>query len=1461
MMLIRERECGISMSRNGVWKILTVFAIVFACLMMFTGNADAATEGDFEYSVSSDGATITGYTGTGGAVTIPSTLGGYDVISIDSSAFSENTTITSISIPSSVTALDSGVFEGCTGLVTIIFEPGSTISAIPGRAFYGCTSLTTITIPESVTSIGGYYGDYTFEGCTSLVTITIPDAVTFMGSYTFRNCTALEEVVFGEDSLLKTIGTYDYTFGGLFKGCSSLVSLYLPKLIDVPISETDFEGCTSLTSFSVHPDSKRFITVDGVLCYKSSKTVGSEKVYYASAIYVYPAAKAGTSYTVPETISSLASGAFQDCKLTSIDLSSSQVTAISSHVFRNCTQLTSISIPATIESINSTAFEGCISLSAFIVDSNSEDFSSSNGILFDKDASTLVRYPIAKVGTSYTLPTTVDTIGANAFEGCVSLESVVITSDTGRFWIGNGAFEGCTSLDTISITGSIGYLSIGSGVFKDCPSALKMFTFSKSGSSETVAFTDSDYKHECTDFTGDVGSLYLSWHYAPYWISYDPYGDVILVAYDDRTVVDLTVPDVIGDKPVVELGDAIFENFSKLTSISLPNSIKKVGTDVFSGCISLKSVNIPSQLTVIKDDMFEGCTSLAQVTIPEGITEIGDRAFMGCHSLKGLEFPDSLRDIEQYAFYNCIGLASITIDTANSQLRSIREGAFENCISLVGISLPSNSFVLGSKVFKNCRSITSMVIPEVHTVPSGFLEGCVSLKTVVIPEGVSVIGSYVFKGCESLTTLSIPRNITEIGFEAICGLRSLTSVTVSPDNDRYYSIDGVLYEDYKNGIYLTLYPSNKSGDVYTMPDDVEYIRNLALLNNPHIKTWILSESLVHDAEGLLPSGCSNLESIQISTNNGDYHSEDGVLYNKSKTMVLCYPAARPGDTYAVLNDTLTIGYCSFEDTRFLETIILPDSVTLIEVGAFQNGSKLKTVMVGNGVTEVDGAAFTNCDSIESIQMSIPALGRTISISPDQMMFWADTSVIKSKDGNGFVKIEYDYVSADEDFSVLYSVVPAIYSVAFESNGGDGAMPSLTFEMQESKALPANVFERPLYEFVSWNTKSDGSGVSYTDTQVVSGMTTVSGSTVVLYAQWAPTEYHVEFDPNGGFGEMEGQTLTVYVPTALKENTYAYDQKKFVSWNTKSDGSGVSYTDMQVITDVINKGFDVTLYAQWADLDKYPVTFIDTDGSVFESQMLTLGTTIVCPEAVPYKGDDYMFTYSFHEWTGYVEGMSVTGSHTFYPVFVAYLLDIDEPVNDTVEVNAPAEIVDIGGLVTNVNNMFANGTIDSFDIEFDDGAISIDGDAFSSIDADNGSIGVLPVEDVNVPNNLASKTGDRPVYNVFIGGIHEFEGNLTISFNYQLGEGESSENLRIWHFDSNGNYVEEVCTYDAENQKVTFTTDNLSYFSIMHIVGGSDPDNGPEDDDGGMGIGLIIGIVVGVIAVAGIGVFVFLRTRP
>jgi hypothetical protein len=219
-----------------------------------------AVEGQWYYIIEDGGATITYSTATG-AVTIPSVLGGYTVKKVGSNGpaifgYPNNTTVTSVTIPNSVTSIGFGafyrceglssitipnsvtsigtqVFAGCTKLTSIIIP--SSLTIIGETAFLNCTSLTNVTISNGVTSIG----DYAFAGCTSLASITIPSSVTRIGNWAFHDCTKLTSII--TPPTVTSIGDY------AFQSCKKLTCIIIPPSV-TSIGTGAFNACFTLVT-------------------------------------------------------------------------------------------------------------------------------------------------------------------------------------------------------------------------------------------------------------------------------------------------------------------------------------------------------------------------------------------------------------------------------------------------------------------------------------------------------------------------------------------------------------------------------------------------------------------------------------------------------------------------------------------------------------------------------------------------------------------------------------------------------------------------------------------------------------------------------------------------------------------------------------------------------------------------------------------------------------------------------------------------------------------------------------------------------------------------------------------------------------------------------------------------------------------------------------------------------------
>ena len=213
--------------------------LFFAAAILSSGLAATADPSHYTYTVSSKRATITGYTGPGGDITIPDTLGGYPVVFIYFYAFAENTSITRVTLPANLVTIYEGAFSFCTSLASITVP--ASLEFIGESAFSQCTSLAGIAFPTNLTTIGGA----AFANCGRITSLELPASLTYIGSSAFTKCTGLTSIVI--PASLTTIESYT------FEECTSLTSVEIPDSITT-IDTSAFEDCTSLSRIII-PDS------------------------------------------------------------------------------------------------------------------------------------------------------------------------------------------------------------------------------------------------------------------------------------------------------------------------------------------------------------------------------------------------------------------------------------------------------------------------------------------------------------------------------------------------------------------------------------------------------------------------------------------------------------------------------------------------------------------------------------------------------------------------------------------------------------------------------------------------------------------------------------------------------------------------------------------------------------------------------------------------------------------------------------------------------------------------------------------------------------------------------------------------------------------------------------------------------------------------------------------------------
>jgi hypothetical protein len=384
----------------------------------------------------------------------------------------------------------------------------------------------------------------------------------------------------------------------------------------------------------------------------------------------------------------------------------------------------------------------------------------------------------------------------------------------------------------------------------------------------------------------------------------------------------VTVPINIDGLTVTSIGYDAFYDSTNVTGVTIPDSVTSIG--IFGGCTSLTNVRIGDSVTNIVSWAFFGCTNLSTLTIGNSVTSIGDYAFDYCTSLTNITIPMSVTSLGFEAFASCASLTNITIPGG---VTGIKDEAFSYCTSLLSIAVDTNNPAYSS--------VDGVLFDKSQSTLIEFPGG--RAGNYSIPDNVTSIGDWAFYFCTNLTSVTIVDSVTNVGNEAFMSCASLTTVTIG---------DGV------TSIGESAFSGSSLSSV-TIPSGVTSIGQDAFL-------------------------CA-LTAITVDTNNPAYSSVNGVLFDKSQTMLIQFPIARTGN-YTIPDSVIGIEYDAFNGSS-LTSITIPGSVTSIGGDAFMY-SGLTNITIPNSVTNIGTFAFGMCYNLTNVTIgdNVTSIGESAFLS-------------------------------------------------------------------------------------------------------------------------------------------------------------------------------------------------------------------------------------------------------------------------------------------------------------------------------------------------------------------------------------------------------------------------------------------------------------------------------------------------
>ena len=684
-----------------------------------------------------------------------------DTEGIADCAFENCGGLNSVTIPTSVTYIGKGAFNGCTELTsvnvpvidlssfchnsivsTIKYAIGKPIKLIDNKG----KEIKEYIIPDDVTSIDYY----SFMNCSGLTSLVIPNSVTDIGNYAFENCSGLTSVIIPN--------SVKFICQCAFKGCSGLTSITIPNSVTY-ITNDAFEDCCGLKSVvfdcqEVTSLFSGFSSIEEITLSGNVTSIEEEAFKDCCSL---------TSVIVCCNLTSIGDNPFSGCSnIENVTYDCEKVI----NLFQGITSIKQVIMTESVTSINQNAFSGCSGLNSVIIGSGVKSIG--NNAFKDTNVMKCIWLTNTPPSGYNQVQGKVNYVSNNQYS---SLNNTVQYEFLSSYFEVDGVIyvpvspseRTCDAIDCV-------YDKSAENIIIDETVTNKGITLSVKKVNPYTCYKNQSIKDVKLSFSGDIGEYAFSSCSYMTTATINNYGNIGRYAFSPCFALK-TVE--LGQK-VTSIDSYAFSECEELQSIMIPDAVNSVGSHAFQKCSSLISATIGNGAETINDYAFSGCSALNELKIGSNVKTIESYAFSGCSILPSITIPQTVTDIKNGVFDGCNSLTEVIFSDSNMELNlgsNDSNPLFSSCpldYVYIGRNINYNtSLNSGYSPFYCNTTLREVNITDKETeISENEFYGCSNLQKVTIGDGVTIIGNRAFSSCSSLKNFSFGTQMKNIGIEA-----------------------------------------------------------------------------------------------------------------------------------------------------------------------------------------------------------------------------------------------------------------------------------------------------------------------------------------------------------------------------------------------------------------------------------------------------------------------------------------------------------------------------------------------------------------------------------------------------------------------------------------------------------------------------------------------------------------------